>query len=129
MPEVGVTKDDFCAHMVYNCSGALISRLSIDSHSAQLMSDRITIILEWAVLLSQIYYQQLLENVSINVIPDPEVTIVYTGNRTLQLTLAYNTLYNVSLTQPGICGQPKQTTFIELKYLFSKYCGSDVMIM
>ena len=93
------------------------------------MSDRITIILEWVVLLSQIYYQQLLENVSINVVPDPEVTIVYTGNRTLQLTLAYNTLYNVSLTQPGICGQPKQTTFIELKYLFSKYCGSDVMIM
>ena len=105
-------KDDFCAYMIYNSSDALISRLSIHSHLAQLMSDRITIILEWTVLLSQIYYQQLLENVSINVIPDPEVIIVYTGNRTLQLTFTYNTLYNVSLTQPGIRGQPNQTTFM-----------------
>ena len=82
-------------------------------------------------MLSQICYQQLLENVSINVIrvPDPEVTIVYTGNRTLQLTLAHNTLYNVSITQPGICGQSNQTMFIELKYSYSKYCGSNVMII
>ena len=33
--------------------------------------------------------------------------------------LLYNTLYNVSITQPGICGQPNQTSFIKLSY--SKY--------
>ena len=43
------------------------------------MSDRITIILEWAILLSQISYQQLLENnIIINIIPDPQRSQQYT---------------------------------------------------
>ena len=93
------------------------------------MSDRITVQLEWTISLLQIYYQQLLQNVSIDVVPDNGVTVAYTGNRTLQLTLQYNTLYNVSLTQPGICGQPNQTAFIGLKYMYSMYHASDIMIM
>ena len=60
-------------------------------------------------MLSQnlIYYQQLLQNINVDIIPDTGVTIADTGNRTLQLTsLQYNTHYNVSI---GICGQPNQT--------------------
>ena len=106
-----------------------IASLKAQSHLAQLMRERITVQLEWTVLLSQIYYQQLLQNVSVHVVPDPKMTTVHTANRTLQLTLLYNTLYNVSITQPGICGQSNQTAFIELKYLYSTYYTRDVMMM
>ena len=34
----------------------------------QLMRERITVYLEWTILLSQIYYQQLLQNVSVRVV-------------------------------------------------------------
>ena len=90
-------------------------QLSILPHSEQLSSDNITVDFEWNVSNLQIYHQQLLQNVSINVVPDP-VAIMYTGNRTFQLTLLYNTLYTVNITQPGICGQPSQTVFTELSY-------------
>ena len=90
-------------------------QLSILPHSEQLSSDNITVVSEWNVSNLQIYHQQLLQNVSINVVPDP-VEIMYTGNRTFQLTLLYNTLYTVNITQPGICGQPNQTVIIELSY-------------
>ena len=99
-----------------------ITSLKVQSHLAQLMHERITVQLEWIILLSQIYYQQLLQNISFHVVPDPERATVNTGNRILQLTLLYNTLYNVSFTQRGICGQ---SAFIELKYMYS----SDVMMM
>ena len=110
----------FCFFLAHNYDlqlpDMLISNFSIQSHSEQFTRETVTIILEWTVSLSQIYYQQLLPNVSVAVVPYPGIIIVYTGNRTLKLTLAYNTLYNVSLTQPGICGQPNQTAFIELSY-------------
>ena len=114
---------------MYNLYNSPDVSLSIQSHSAQLMSEIITVQLEWTISLSQIHYQQLLQNVSIDVVPDTDVTIAYTGNRTLQLTLQYDTLYNVSLTQPGICGQPNKTAFIKLKYMYSMYHASDIMIM
>ena len=117
-----------CTQSLYSPDG-LTSSLSIQSHSAQLMSEIITVQLKWTISLSQIYYQQLLQNVSIDVVPDTGVIMAYTGNRTLQLTLQYNTLYNVNLTQPGICGQPNQTAFIELKYMYSTYHANDIMIM
>ena len=105
--------------------------ITIQSLSAELVHERITVQLEWTVLLSQTYYQQLLQNVTVHVVPDPERA--NTGNRTLQLTLLYNTLYNVSITQPGICGRPNQTASIELKYLYSTYIiilySYDVMMM
>ena len=45
-----------------------------------------------------------------NIVPDPEVD-PFIGNMSIRLALPvlYNTLYNVSVTQPGICGQPNQT--------------------
>ena len=90
--------------------------LSIQSHSEHFISDSITVLLEWTTSLSQIYYQYLLQNVSILVIPDTEVTIAYIANMNAQLTLQYNREYRVSVTQPGICGQPNQTAFIHLNY-------------
>ncbi len=95
---------------------ALISNFSTRSHSEQFASDSIIVILEWTISLSQVYYRQLLLNASVQAVPYPVMIMVYTGNRTFQLTLLYNIQYNVSLTQPGICGQPNQAIVIELSY-------------
>ena len=74
------------------------------------------VILEWAISYPLGHYQQLLlPNVSISVVPNPDTERII-GHMTIQLTLPYNTVYNVSVTQPGICGQPNQTAFIELNY-------------
>ena len=59
-------------------------------------------------------------SVLIHVVPDPEMTTVNTGNRTLQLTLLYDKRYNVSITQPGICGQPNQTSIHRIE-VFAQY--------
>ena len=84
----------------------------------QFLSDGISIVLEWNISNVQIYHQM---NVSIAVVPSP-IAVMHARNRTLQLILSYNTLYNVSLTQPGICGQPNQTSFIELISIFTNRC-------
>ena len=89
--------------------------LDVQLLSEKFSSDGISVVYQWNVSNVQIYYQQLLGNVSITVIPNT-MFIMYKGNRTPQLTLLYNTLYNVSLTQPGICGQPNHTASIALIY-------------
>ena len=94
----------------------LNSVLDVRRLSEQFSSDGISVVFKWNVSNILIYYQQLLQNVSINVVPGL-VPITETG--TFQLMLLYNTLYNVSITQPGICGQPNQTILIKLSY--SKY--------
>ena len=81
------------------------------------MNNRVGVILEWTISNTLGHYQQLLLlNASFSVVPSPEVEIMLTRNMSINLTLSYNTLYNVSITQPGICEQPSQTTFIELNY-------------
>ena len=93
--------------------------LSIPPHSEEFLSDRVVVMLEWTLDLSNLnHYLQLLllPNVSIDVIPNSEVIVMFFGNMSVQLTLPYNTMYNVSITQPGICGQPNQMVFIELSY-------------
>ena len=96
--------------------------LSIQSHSELFSSDNITVVFEWNASNLQIYHQQLLQNVSINVLPDPVAILAYTGNRIFQpICCIIFYIANVSLTQPGICGQPNQTVFIELSY--SKHLG------
>ena len=94
------------------------AELSIQSHQEQFTSNSIAIILEWTLSNSPSYnyYQQLLQNSSVNVVTELEVVIMFFGNMSAQLTLQYNTLYNVSVTQPGICGRPNRTAFIELNY-------------
>ena len=100
----------------YNSSDPQISNFSIRSHSEQFTSDRVMVTLKWTLSTSQIYYQQLLQNVSISVVPDLEMAILFIGNMSVQLTLQYNSLYNVSVTQPGFCGRFDQTISIDLNY-------------
>ena len=94
------------------------AELSIQSHQEQFTSNSIEIILKWTLSNSSSYnyYQQLLQNASVNIVPELEVVIMFFRNMSAQLTLPYNTLYNVSVTQPGICGRFNQTVFIELNY-------------
>ena len=77
-------------------------------------------LLGWIYPSSRTYYQQLAiaRNVSVNVVPEIwlNAILVFVGNMSVILTLQYNTLYNVSITQPGICGQPNLTAYIELNY-------------
>ena len=57
-------------------------------------------ILEWTVSNTLGWYQQLLlSNASISVVPSPEVENMFIRNMSVQLTLSYNTLYDVSITQ------------------------------
>ena len=81
------------------------------------MNNRVGVILEWTISNTLGRYQWLLlPNAHISVVSNSEVEIMLTRNMNINLTLSYNTLYNVSITQPGICEQPSQTAFIELNY-------------
>ena len=93
--------------------------MSVQSDPEQFSSDGVTVTLEWTLLNSQDYYQQLLQNVSINVNP-PLDNVMFTGNSRVQLVLSYNTLYNVSVTQNSTCEWLIRTTFLEFNY--SKLC-------
>jgi hypothetical protein len=83
--------------------------------SEQFSSDAVTVALEWTLLDSQIYYQQLLSNVSVNANPQLN-NVIFTGNMRVQLTLSYNTLYNVNVTQHSACQQLIRTELLELDY-------------
>ena len=89
--------------------------LIVQSHSEQFTSDRVTVSLEWALLNLQIHYQQLLHSISVNFIPQPN-SMMFTGNMRARLTLSYNTLYNVSITQDSTCQQLVRTKFLLLNY-------------
>ena len=93
------------------------SELSIQFDSEELSRDGVTV--QWTLLNLQIYYQQLLRNVSVKAVP-PLRNIMFTENTRVQLVLSYNTLYNVSVTQNGTCQQLIQTTFLEL--IYGKLC-------
>ena len=86
-------------------------------------SDRVTAVLKWTLSSSLTQYPQLLLNASASIVPDSGVEMLLLGNASVQLTLLYNTLYNVSILQPATCEQLSQKAFIELKY--SKF---DVII-
>ena len=89
--------------------------LSIRSNSEDFSSDVVTVSLEWTLFNKQIYYQQLLRNVSVSADPQPN-SVMLTGNMRAHLMLSYNTLYNVSVTQHSTCQQLIWTKFLELKY-------------
>jgi hypothetical protein len=99
--------------------------LSVRSHSEQFSSNGVTLTLEWTLLNSQIYYQQLLSNISVST--DPQLnTVIPTGNMRVQLTLSYNTPYNVSVTQHSVCQPLIRTASLLLNYSkllkYSYYC-------
>ena len=93
--------------------------LSIHSDPEQILSDGVTVLLEWTLLNSQIYYQRFLYNASINTDP-PLRNVTFAGNMSVHLVLSYNTLYNVSVTQHSTCEQLIRTAFLQLNY--SKLC-------
>ena len=93
--------------------------LSIRFDSEEFSSDVVTVSLVWTLLNSQIYYQQLLYNVSVSADP-PLRKVMFTGDMRAQLVLAYNTPYNVSITQHSTCQRLTPTTFLEL--IYSKLC-------
>ena len=89
--------------------------LSVRSCIEQFLTDGITVALEWTLLNSQDYYQQLLSNISVSINPQPK-NVMFTGDMRVQLELSYNTLYNVSVTQHSTCQQLNQTKIIELNF-------------
>ena len=89
--------------------------LSIRSESEDFSSDVVTVSLEWTLLNLPVYYQQLLCNVSINAVP-PLRSKIFARNMRAHLTLSYNTLYNVNVTQHSTCQQLIQTKFLLLNY-------------
>ena len=96
-------------------SSLFLLDLNIQSDSEDFSSDGVTVNLEWTLLNSQTYYQQLLHSIGINAHPQL-INVMFTGNMSAQLTLSYNTLYNVSVTQHSTCQQLIQTKFLELNY-------------
>ena len=74
------------------------------------------VILEWTLSSSLTQYPRLLQNVNVSIVPDSGVEMLLLGNTRIQLTLLYNTLYNVSIVQLAACEQLSQAAFIELKY-------------
>ena len=67
--------------------------------------DNVTVILEWTP-----------ENgMSYNVSVVPQVAVRFTGDRSVQLTASYNTVYNVSVVAT-LCGRNNATTATGLSY-------------
>ena len=85
-------------------------------------------LLEWTYSTLRTYHQQL-ATVSVNVVPEIwlNAILVSVENMSVTLTLQYNTLYNVSITQPGICEQPNLMAYVELNYC--KYYDIVVKLM
>ena len=96
---------------------AFFSELSIHirSESERFSSNGVTVTLQWMLVNLQVYYQQLLPNVSVSTNPQPH-SMIFTGDMRVQLELSYNTSYVVSVTQHSICEQLIQTAFIELNF-------------
>ena len=84
--------------------------------SERFSSDRITAVLEWTLSSSLTQYPQLLQNVTVRIIPDSGVEMLLLGNTSVQVILLYNTLYNVSIIQPATREQLSQAAFTEIKY-------------
>ena len=56
-------------------------------------TDGVTVTLEWT------------QNNSYNISVDPYLPVNSFGNKSIQLSVSYNTMYNVSVTSLGVCGQ------------------------
>ena len=84
--------------------------------------ERASVSLQW----TQEIHQGLLVSYCINVIPMVGGTIAVSSNIRANLSVPYNTPYNVSIVA-GVCGQRNSTTYIELnygKFYFQSLCGS-----
>ena len=100
--------------MSHSLQSSLFLGLSIQIGLEDFLSNEVTITVEWILLNSQLYYQQLLLNVSVSA--DPQPKFMFTGSMRVQLMLSYKMLYNVSVTQYSICQELIRTEFLQLYY-------------
>ena len=86
--------------------------MNISTTSEQFGHDAVSVTLQWIPASFNSLY-------SYNVIVDPQVQLQFNGSTRVQLTLSYNTLYNVSVVATHLCGQNTNNmiTFVELYYI------------
>ena len=86
--------------------------VNIRANSEQFESDTVTLVLEWTQESSLLSYSY-----NVSAVPDPQPAITFIGNTSVQLTVPYNMLFNVSVTaSESLCGQKHVTTEITLLY-------------
>ena len=82
--------------------------VTITVQSVQLLSEHVSIILEWS--RQNFFY-------SYNIVVEPQAELTFNGSTTVQLTLSYNTQYNVGVVATHLCGHVSSVvTSIELYY-------------
>ena len=91
------SRNIFIIYIVYPNSPALTGKEVL-----HYLSDRAIVALEWTPE----------QNVLYNISGIPQTSVSFTGNASVQLTVFYNILYNVSVVATR-CGQ--NTTVVELK--------------
>ena len=80
----------------------ILDIISVDSET-----DGVSITLEWTPQVG----------VSYNVTVIPAIDVIFTERAmSVNLSLLYNTVYNVSVVATSLCGQLIRATFIELHY-------------
>ena len=96
------------------CTDLQEDNVTITVHSVQLLSEYVSIILEWS--RQNFFY-------SYDIIIDPQAEAVsFSGSRMAQLTLSYNTLYNVSVVATHLCGRVSNVAaFIDELYYDGKF--------
>ena len=88
--------------------------MNIRANSEQFESNAVTLVLEWtqpreSSLLSYSY--------DVSAVPDLQLDITFIGSTSVQLTVPYNMLFNVSVTvSESLCGLNHVTTEITLLY-------------
>ena len=82
--------------------------VNISSISELFESNHVTVTLKWTS-------ESSVQSVAYNVSVVPQGAVKFNGSTTAQLTLTYNTLYNVSILAAVQCGL-NATTSIVLKY-------------
>ena len=86
------------------------SNINLGVQSEAFTSDTVAVVLNWTYTNAQPYHR----NISINVVPR-SATPVFLTNNTIQLSLSYNTRYNVSAA-PTPCGKDSESVYMELLY-------------
>ena len=86
--------------------------MKIKANSEQFGTDAVTLVLEWTQENSSLSYSY-----NVSAAPDPQLATKFIGSTSVQLTVPYNTLFNVSVTaSENLCGQIHVTTEITLLY-------------
>ena len=86
--------------------------MNIRANSEQFESNAVTLVLEWTQESSLLSYSY-----NVSAVPDLQLDITFIGSTSVQLTVPYNMLFNVSVTvSESLCGLNHVTTEITLLY-------------